>query len=99
MHSLRKELGAGQRPLPETMIALVRLSGSKGNAQRGLELLAAMEKLNYDIRQAWLILVGNLSCLDNVLDSFFFICAYHLIIGLWSFYRGTSEDQPLGRGE
>ncbi|KAJ4874195.1 plastid transcriptionally active 3 [Raphanus sativus] len=60
MHSLRKELGAGQRPLPETMIALVRLSGSKGNAQRGLELLAAMEKLNYDIRQAWLILIEEL---------------------------------------
>ncbi|KAG2245868.1 hypothetical protein Bca4012_069089 [Brassica carinata] len=31
--------------IPETMIALVRLSGSKGNAQRGLELLAVMEKL------------------------------------------------------
>lgn len=76
MHALRKELGAGQRPLPETMIALVRLSGSKGNATRGLEILAAMEKLNYDIRQAWLILVGILSCQYYVLESnaCFFLC-------------------------
>ncbi|KAG7575950.1 SAP domain superfamily [Arabidopsis thaliana x Arabidopsis arenosa] len=69
MHSLRKELGAGQRPLPETMIALVRLSGSKGNATRGLEILAAMEKLNYDIRQAWLILVEELMRINHLEDA------------------------------
>ena len=96
MHSLRKELGAGQRPLPETMIALVRLSGSKGNAQRGLELLAAMEKLNYDIRQAWLILVGKLSCLDYVFDLIlFFLCVYHFIIGLWCFIEELVRTNHL----
>lgn len=59
MQSLRRELSAGLRPLHETFVALVRLFGSKGLATRGLEILAAMEKLNYDIRQAWLILTGN----------------------------------------
>jgi len=58
MQSLRRELSAGVRPLHETFVALIRLFGSKGHATRGLEILAAMEKLNYDIRQAWLILVG-----------------------------------------
>lgn len=48
----------GVRPLHETFVALIRLFGFKGHATRGLEILAAMEKLNYDIRQAWLILVG-----------------------------------------
>ncbi|GAV69752.1 SAP domain-containing protein/PPR_3 domain-containing protein [Cephalotus follicularis] len=60
MHSLRRELSAGLRPLHETLIALVRLFGSKGCAIRGLEVLAAMEKLNYDIRQAWILLVEEL---------------------------------------
>lgn len=60
MQSLRRELSAGLRPLHETFVALVRLFGSKGLASRGLEILSAMEKLNYDIRQAWLILIGNL---------------------------------------
>ena len=59
MQSLRRELSAGLLPLHETFVALVRLFGSKGLANRGLEILAAMEKLNYDIRQAWLILTGN----------------------------------------
>lgn len=59
MQSLRRELSAGLRPLHETFVALVRLFGSKGLATRGLEILAAMEKLNYDIRQTWLILTGN----------------------------------------
>ena len=58
MQSLRRELSAGVRPLHETFVALIRLFGSTGHATRGLEILAAMEKLNYDIRQAWLILVG-----------------------------------------
>lgn len=58
MHALRRELSEGLRPLHETFLALVRLFGSKGRATRGLEILAAMEKLNYDIRQAWLLLVG-----------------------------------------
>lgn len=60
MHSLRRELSTGLRPLHETFVALVRLFGSKGGATRGLEILAAMEKLNYDIRKAWLILVGKI---------------------------------------
>ncbi|XP_038879291.1 uncharacterized protein LOC120071230 [Benincasa hispida] len=60
MQSLRRELSAGLCPLHETFVALVRLFGSKGLATRGLEILAAMEKLNYDIRQAWLILTEEL---------------------------------------
>lgn len=61
MQSLRRELSTGLRPLHETFVALVRLFGSKGLATRGLEILAAMEQLGYDIRQSWLILVG-ISC-------------------------------------
>ncbi|KAJ7978206.1 Pentatricopeptide repeat-containing protein [Quillaja saponaria] len=60
MQSLRRELSAGLRPVHETFLALIRLFGSKGRATRGLEILAAMEKLNYDIRQAWLVLVEEL---------------------------------------
>ncbi|KAF6156583.1 hypothetical protein GIB67_028114 [Kingdonia uniflora] len=59
MQSLRRELSAGVRPLHETFVALIRLFGSKGRATRGLEILAAMEKLNFDIRQAWLVLVDS----------------------------------------
>jgi hypothetical protein len=58
MDSLRRELGAGLRPIHETFVALVRLFGSKGHATKGLEILGAMEKLNYDIRHAWMILIG-----------------------------------------
>lgn len=64
MESLRRELAAGLRPVHETFVALVRLFGVKGRATRGLEILAAMEKLNYDIRQAWIVLIG----------TFFFCC-------------------------
>ncbi|KAL2325295.1 hypothetical protein Fmac_024353 [Flemingia macrophylla] len=60
MESLRRELAAGLRPVHETFLALVRLFGSKGRAVRGLEILAAMEKLNYDIRQAWIVLIEEL---------------------------------------
>lgn len=60
MQSLRRELSAGVVPLHETFIALLRLFGCKGHAIRGLEILAAMEKLNYDIRQAWILLVEEL---------------------------------------
>ncbi|KAJ8616823.1 hypothetical protein MRB53_036195 [Persea americana] len=60
MQSLRRELSAGLRPLHETFVALVRLFGSKGHGTRGLEVLAAMEKLNFDIRRAWLVLVEEL---------------------------------------
>uniref|UniRef100_A0A2P2KG09 Pentatricopeptide repeat-containing protein n=1 Tax=Rhizophora mucronata TaxID=61149 RepID=A0A2P2KG09_RHIMU len=60
MQSLRRELSAGLRPLHETFLSLIRLFASKGQATRGLEILAAMEKLNYDIRQAWLVLVEGL---------------------------------------
>ncbi|XP_042432467.1 uncharacterized protein LOC122019019 [Zingiber officinale] len=60
MQSFRRELSAGLRPLPETFIALIRLFGSKGQATRGLEILAAMEKFKYDIRKAWLVIVEEL---------------------------------------
>lgn len=59
MNALRRELSEGLCPLPETFTALIRLFGSKGYATRGLEILAAMEKLNYDIRNAWLVLIGK----------------------------------------
>lgn len=59
MQSLRRELSAGLRPLHETFVALIRLFGSQGHAARGQEILSAMEKLNYDIRQAWLVFVGT----------------------------------------
>lgn len=73
MQSLRKELSTGLRPLHETFVALVRLFGNKGLATRGLEILAAMEKLNYDIRQAWLILIGNLfNFLTMMLKTYIF---------------------------
>ncbi|PPD93318.1 hypothetical protein GOBAR_DD09751 [Gossypium barbadense] len=60
LQALRRELGVGVRPLHETLVSMVRLFGSKGLATKGLEVLAAMEKLNYDIRQAWIILVEEL---------------------------------------
>ncbi|XP_051120048.1 uncharacterized protein LOC127243873 [Andrographis paniculata] len=60
MHALRRELSEGIRPLHETFIALIRLFGSKGHSTRGLEILAAMEKLRYNIRQAWILLVEEL---------------------------------------
>ncbi|XP_006854340.2 uncharacterized protein LOC18444100 [Amborella trichopoda] len=60
MQSLRMELSAGHRPLHETFIALIHLFGSKGLSVKGQEILAAMEKLNYDIRKAWLTLIEEL---------------------------------------
>lgn len=60
MHALRRQLSEGLRPVHETFITLIRLFGSKGHATRGLEILAAMEKLQYDIRQAWLVFVEEL---------------------------------------
>ncbi|GMJ12209.1 plastid transcriptionally active 3, PIGMENT DEFECTIVE 324 [Hibiscus trionum] len=60
LQALRRELGVGVRPLHETLVSMIRLFGSKGLATKGLEVLAAMEKLNYDIRQAWIILVEEL---------------------------------------
>lgn len=68
MQSLRRELSTGLRPLHETFVALVRLFGSKGHATRGLEILAAMGKLKYDIRKAWLVLVEEL-VRNNFLDD------------------------------
>lgn len=59
MQTLRRELSAGLRPLHETFVALIRLFGSRGRATRGMEILAAMEKLKFDIRKAWLVLVGT----------------------------------------
>lgn len=72
MHALRRELSEGLRPLHETFLALIRLSGAKGHATRGEEILAAMEKLNYDIRHAWLLLVGRVQ--KPVVD-----CLVHVI--------------------
>ncbi|XP_044500459.1 uncharacterized protein LOC123221652 [Mangifera indica] len=60
MQSLKRELSAGLVPLRETLVSLIRLFGSKGHATKGLEILAAMENLNYDIRQAWVIFVEEL---------------------------------------
>uniref|UniRef100_A0A803L557 SAP domain-containing protein n=1 Tax=Chenopodium quinoa TaxID=63459 RepID=A0A803L557_CHEQI len=69
MQSLRRELSVGLTPLHETFVALVRLFGSKGHASRGLEILAAMEKLNYDIRKAWLVLVEELVRSNHLEDA------------------------------
>ncbi|KAL7109887.1 hypothetical protein ACP275_06G203600 [Erythranthe tilingii] len=69
MHALRRQLSEGIRPLHETFLALVRLFGSKGHATRGLEILAAMEKLNYDIRQAWLLLIEELVKSSHLEDA------------------------------
>ncbi|EXB93125.1 Pentatricopeptide repeat-containing protein [Morus notabilis] len=69
MQSLRRELSAGLRPLQETFVALIRMFGSKGRATKGMEILAAMEKLNYDIRGAWLILVEELVRSNHLEDA------------------------------
>ncbi|PSR92797.1 Pentatricopeptide repeat-containing protein [Actinidia chinensis var. chinensis] len=69
MHALRRELSEGLRPLHETFVALIRLFGSKGRATRGLEILAAMEKLHFDIRQAWLVLVEELVRSNHLEDA------------------------------
>ncbi|CAL5406904.1 unnamed protein product [Camellia sinensis] len=69
MHALRRELSEGIRPLHETFVALIRLFGSKGCATRGLEILAAMEKLHFDIRQAWLVLVEELIRSNHLEDA------------------------------
>ncbi|PHU00603.1 hypothetical protein BC332_30390 [Capsicum chinense] len=69
MHALRRELSEGLRPLHETFLALVRLFGDSGLATRGLEVLAAMERLKYDIRQAWLVLVEELVRSNHLEDA------------------------------
>lgn len=69
MQSLRRELSAGLRPLQETFVALIRMFGSKGRAMKGMEILSAMEKLNYDIRGAWLILVEELVRSNHLEDA------------------------------
>lgn len=78
MHALRRELSEGLCPLHETFVALIRLFGSKGQATRGLEILAAMEKLNYDVRQAWLVLTGTflLSLKKNTITMIMFSFIY-----------------------
>ncbi|GJW53388.1 hypothetical protein Tco_0097473 [Tanacetum coccineum] len=71
MNALRRELSEGLFPLPEIFTALVHLFGSKGYANRGLEILAAMDKLNYDIRHVWLVLIGvesRLRATDEIYD-------------------------------
>ncbi|GJZ68456.1 UvrD-like helicase, ATP-binding domain, P-loop containing nucleoside triphosphate hydrolase, partial [Tanacetum coccineum] len=59
INALRREINEGLFPLPEIFTALVHLFGSKGYANRGLEILASMDKLNYDIRHVWLVLIGK----------------------------------------
>ncbi len=78
LQALRREVGVGVKPLPETMVALARLFGAKGQLQRGEEVLAAMEKLNHDPRVAWLVLVGNLS-LSLSLSSLLSFCSFRLV--------------------
>jgi hypothetical protein len=71
MQSLRRELSSGVRPLHETFVALVRVFAKKGFSTRAMEILAAMEKYKYDIRKAWLIVVGmecNLCCIFGLLE-------------------------------
>ena len=46
------------RPLHETFVALVRVFAKKGLSTRAMEILAAMERYKYDLRKAWLVLVG-----------------------------------------
>lgn len=58
MQTLRRELSSGVRPLHETFVALVRVFAKKGLSTRAMEILAAMERYKYDIRKAWLVLVG-----------------------------------------
>ncbi|KAL9234965.1 hypothetical protein vseg_009773 [Gypsophila vaccaria] len=69
MQSLKRELSVGLRPLYETFVSLVRLFGSNGHATQGLEILAAMEKLNYDIRKAWLVFVEELVRNNHLEDA------------------------------
>lgn len=59
LQALKKAFMAGAKPLPETLVAVARLFGSIGQPQRGKEILAAMEKFDYNPRVAWLILVGK----------------------------------------
>ncbi|KAI3746074.1 hypothetical protein L6452_08495 [Arctium lappa] len=69
MNALRRELSEGLCPLPETFTALIRLFGSKGFSTRGLELLGAMEKLTFDIRHAWLVLIEELIRSNHLDDA------------------------------
>ncbi|KAJ7548833.1 hypothetical protein O6H91_07G029100 [Diphasiastrum complanatum] len=57
---LRRELGSGVKPLPETFISLAKLFGAAGLGHRGLEILAAMEKTRLSPHRAWLVLVEEL---------------------------------------
>jgi hypothetical protein len=85
LQALRREVGVGVKPLPETMVALARLFGAKGQLQRGEEVLAAMEKLNHDPRVAWLVLVGNfspslsLSLSLSISSSLLSFCSFRLV--------------------
>lgn len=59
LQALKKAYISGAKPLPETMVSVARLFGCTGQSQRGKEILAGMEKLKYDPRVAWLVLVGE----------------------------------------
>lgn len=104
MHALRMELGEGLRPLHETFVALIRLFGAKGHAIRGMEILAAMEKLHFDIRQAWLVLVGMVFQEPHTLtilnaDHFCLSCTFSIYHKWFSLNvpRGTYEKQSSAR--
>ncbi len=73
--------------MPETMVALARLFGAKGQLQRGEEVLAAMEKLNHDPRVAWLVLVGNFSPSLSLSLSLSPPLFYHFVHSDWSFLQ------------
>ncbi|XP_042517838.1 uncharacterized protein LOC122091774 [Macadamia integrifolia] len=90
MQALRRELSAGIRPLHETFLALIRLFGSKGHAARGLEILAAMEDLKFDIRQAWLVLVEELIRYKHLDDA-----NKVFLRGAEAGYRATDELYDL----
>lgn len=69
LQALKKACMAGAKPLPETLVAVARLFGSIGQPQRGKEILAAMEKFDYNPRVAWLILVEELLNSDHLLEA------------------------------
>ncbi|KAL2642218.1 hypothetical protein R1flu_009805 [Riccia fluitans] len=69
VQALRRVVAAGEKPLPETFVTMARLFGSLGEAERGTEILGAMEKLNLDPRIAWLVLVEELHKAGRLADA------------------------------
>ncbi|KAG0565121.1 hypothetical protein KC19_8G166500 [Ceratodon purpureus] len=86
LQALKKAFIAGAKPLPETLVAVARLFGAIGQPQRGKEILAAMEKLNYNPRVAWLTLV------EELFNNNFLLEANEVFIeGLEGGLRGTDD--------